>query len=67
MKTYNAYSEIPRPNIYLGSEDGGGCMTETLADLIAEAAHPMRLREEDGTFSFFDLDQGQTYTTNPKE
>jgi hypothetical protein len=67
MKTFSNYSEVPRPNIYLGSEDGGGGMTETLADLIAEAAHPMRIREEDGTFSYFDLDHGQSYTTNMQE
>ena len=67
MKTFNHYNELPRNNIYLGSEDGGGGMTETLADLIAEAITPMRLREQDGTYSYFDLDQGQTYKTNLQE
>jgi hypothetical protein len=56
VKTYAAYDQIPKNAHYLGSEDGGGFLDETIADIIASAINPVRLREEDGTYSYFDLE-----------
>jgi hypothetical protein len=55
MKTYTTYNDIPAHAVYLGSEDGSGCMSETLNDIIGEAMQPARLHEDDGTYSYFDL------------
>ena len=55
MKTFTEYNQLPPAAYYLGSEDGDGCMSETLADLIAEAIEPARLREAEGNYSYFDL------------
>jgi hypothetical protein len=57
MKTYTAYDAIPKNAVYLGSEDGNGCMSETLADIIGQALQPVRLREDDSTYAYFDLEQ----------
>lgn len=35
--------------------DGG--LSESTADIIAQAMQPVRLREDDGTYSYFDLAQ----------
>ena len=56
MKTYTNYDAIPKNSVYLGSEDGNGCMSETLADMINQATQPVRLREDDSTYSYFDLE-----------
>jgi hypothetical protein len=32
-------------------------MSETLADIIDQALQPVRLREDDNTYSYFDLEQ----------
>jgi len=57
MKTYTAYKCIPRYKnaIYIGSEDGSGCLDEYTADMLAQAIEPVRLREDDGTYSYFDI------------
>jgi len=55
MKTYNSYDAIPKNAVYLGSEDGGGSLDEYTADSIATAMQPVRLREDDGTYSYFDI------------
>ena len=55
MKTYTAYESIPSHAVYLGSEDGAGGLSESTADSIAQALQPVRLREDDGTYSYFDL------------
>lgn len=55
MKTFTDYDALPPSALYLGSEYGDGSMDEALADAVAEALHPARLREDDGTFSYFDL------------
>jgi hypothetical protein len=57
MKTYTTYESIPKNAVYLGSEGGNGCMSETLADIIDQALQPVRLREDDNTYSYFDLEQ----------
>ena len=57
MKTYTDYDAIPKNAVYLGSEDGNGCMSETLADMINQALQPVRLREDDSTYAYFDLEQ----------
>ena len=57
MKTYIAYELIPSHAVYLGSEDGAGGLSESTADSIAQALQPVRLREDDGTYSYFDLAQ----------
>jgi hypothetical protein len=57
MKTYTTYNAIPKNAVYLGSEDGNGCMSESTADSIDQALQPVRLREDDGTYSYFDLEQ----------
>ena len=59
MKTYTKYEDIPN-NWYLGSENGDGSMFEELDNLIREAKNPVRLRDDDGTYSYFDLVQGVT-------
>jgi hypothetical protein len=56
MKTYTAYDQIPKSAHYLGSEDGGGYLDETTANSIDRAINPVRLREDDGTYSYFDLE-----------
>lgn len=56
MKTYIAYEQVPKNAYYLGSEDGAGFMSEYLSDLIARAINPVRLRDDDGTYSYFDLE-----------
>jgi hypothetical protein len=60
MKTYTAYESIPRHAVYLGSEDGAGGLSESTADVIAQALQPVRLRENDGTYSYFDVAQEVT-------
>jgi hypothetical protein len=55
MKTYTKYEDIPNNQIYLGSEMGDGSMFEELDNLIREAVNPVRLRDDDGTYSYFDL------------
>lgn len=55
MRTYPEFDDLPPGALYLGSEYGDGSMDEALADAIAEALIPARLREDDGTFSYFDL------------
>lgn len=59
MKTYTKYEDIPN-NWYLGSENGDGSMFEELDNLIREAVNPVRLRDDDGTYSYFDLVQGDS-------
>ena len=54
MKTYNSYEDIPKDNIYLGSELGDGSMMEELDFFIREAINPIRLLE-DGHYHYFDL------------
>ena len=54
MKTYTKYEDIPN-NWYLGSENGDGSMFEELDNLINEAKNPVRLKEDDGNYSYFDL------------
>lgn len=56
MKTYTSYDQIPSGAAYLGSEDGGGYLDETTADILASATNPVRLREDDGSYSYFDLE-----------
>jgi hypothetical protein len=60
MKTYTTYESIPSHAVYLGSEDGAGGLSESTADSIAQALQPVRLREDDGTYSYFDLAQEVT-------
>lgn len=55
MRTYTDYDDLPPSALYLGSEHGDGSMDEALADAVAEALIPARLREEDGTYSYFEL------------
>lgn len=55
MKTYTKYEDLPAQARYLGSENGDGSMYETLADHISMALNPVRLREPDGTYSYFEL------------
>jgi hypothetical protein len=58
MKTYNNYEDIPKNNIYLGSELGDGSMMEELDTYISEAINPIRLLE-DGHYHYFDLGGSQ--------
>jgi hypothetical protein len=55
MKTYTSYDQIPKSARYLGSEDGAGFMGETLAEFIAQSINPVRLRDDDGTYSYFEV------------
>ena len=55
MKTYTTYKCIPKNAIYIGSEDGAGGLSESTADSIAQAIQPVRLKEDDGTYSYFDI------------
>ena len=56
MKTYTSYDQIPKSAYYLGSEDRGGYLDELTANSIDQAINPVRLREDDGTYSYFDLE-----------
>jgi hypothetical protein len=55
MKTYTKYEDIPNNQIYLGSENGDGSMFEELDNLIREAINPVRLKDDNGNYSYFDL------------
>lgn len=55
MKIYTNYKDLPKHAVYIGSEDGSGCLDEYTADMIAQAVQPVRLKEDDGTYSYFDL------------
>ena len=55
MKTYTNYKDIPSNNWYLGSENGDGSIYEELNNLINQSKNPVRLRGDDGTYSYFDL------------
>ena len=57
MKTYTTYASLPSHAVYLGSEDGASGLSESTADIIVQALQPVRLREDDGTYSYFDLAQ----------
>ena len=57
MKTYTTYEQLPKNCHYLGSEAGDGTMYESLADAIDRAVYVARLRDDDGTYSYFDLGQ----------
>lgn len=55
MKTYTQYADVPADAQYLGSELGDGTMMEELCDAIEEAAEPVRLRHDNGVYSYFDI------------
>ena len=55
MQTYTNYKDIPANSRYLGSENGDGSIYEELDNLINEAKNPVRLKEDDGNYSYFDL------------
>jgi hypothetical protein len=55
MKTYAHFDHLPAAAQYLGSDFGDGSMDASLADAIDLAVEPVRLREPDGTYSYFDL------------
>jgi hypothetical protein len=57
MKTYTTYEHLPKNCHYLGSESGDGTMYESLADAIDRAVYVVRLRDDDGTYSYFELEQ----------
>lgn len=54
MKTYTRYDDLPSHARYIGSENGDGSMYASLLEDIENAFAPVRLREPDGTFSYFD-------------
>ena len=55
MKTFTNYNDIPKDSLYIGSENGDGTMQEELAILIGYCFNPVKLKNEDGTFSYFAL------------
>lgn len=55
MKTYAKYEHLPKNSHYLGSEFGDGSMDESLADAIDLALCVVRLRDDDGTYSYFEV------------
>ena len=55
MKTYARYEHLPKNCHYLGSELGDGTMYESLADAIERAVYVVRLRDEDGTYIYFEV------------
>ncbi len=55
VKTYARYEHLPKNCHYLGSELGDGTMYESLADAIERAVYVVRLRDEDGTYSYFEV------------
>lgn len=55
MKTYTNYKDIPSNSWYLGSENGDGSMFEELDNLIRQANNPVRLKGDDGNYSYFEL------------
>lgn len=54
MKTYTQYDDLPPYARYIGSENGDGSMYEELREHIERAIAPVRLREPDGSYSYFD-------------
>ena len=55
MKTYTAHKQLPRHAKYIGSEDGAGFLDETTAFYLEQSINPVRLRESDGTYSYFEV------------
>jgi hypothetical protein len=55
MKIYTNYKDLPKHAVYIGSEDGAGTLDEYTDDLIASAVEPVRLRENDNTYSYWDI------------
>ena len=55
MKTYTRET-IPACARYIGSEYPDGSMDESLFDAIERAIQPARLRDVDGIWAFFDLE-----------
>jgi hypothetical protein len=55
MKIYTNYTDLPKHAVYLGSEDGSGCLDEYTDDLIARAVEPVRLLEDNNTYSYWDI------------
>mgnify|MGYP003339769409 CR=1 FL=1 len=55
MKTYSSYESLPKQAHYIGSQFGDGSIDESLADCLELAVNPIRLREPDGTYSYFDV------------
>jgi len=54
MKRYTAET-LPHDAAYIGSTEGPDRMSETLADLLADAIAPAYIAEPDGSASFFEL------------
>jgi hypothetical protein len=54
MKTYTVET-LPAHALYLGSGNGDGSMYESLLIDIERAIEPARVREPDGTFSYFEI------------
>jgi hypothetical protein len=54
MKTFINYEDMPKNNIYLGSELGDGSMMEELDTYIKDAIKPVRLLDS-GIYHYFDL------------
>lgn len=46
---------LPADAHYLGTANGDGTIYECLADAIERAIEPVRVRHDDGVFSYFDL------------
>jgi hypothetical protein len=59
MKTYTVET-LPAHARYLGSENGDGSMYESLLIDIERAIEPARIREPDGTFSYFEIAREMT-------
>jgi hypothetical protein len=55
MKIYTNYKDLPKHAVYIGSEDGAGTLDEYTDDLIARAVEPVRLLENDNTYSYWDI------------
>jgi hypothetical protein len=55
MKIYTNYKDLPKHSVYIGSEDGAGTLDEYTNDLIARAVEPVRLLENDNTYSYWDI------------
>ena len=55
MNIFTNYKNLPKHAVYIGSEDGYGCLDEYTYNLIACALNPVRLLEDDGTYSYWDI------------
>lgn len=55
MKIYLNYEDIPKNNVYLGSDNFDGSIYEEIQNFIDDSVEPVKLKDENGFYHYFDL------------